>query len=65
MTLGALPISDWQFWVVTTLACIAALVVARMVLPPEMLPKRLRPNRGQKRATLTVDGKNVERKPDR
>ena len=64
MTLAALPIDDWQFWVVSILAVIAAIVVARMILPPQLLPKRLRPSRGQKRATLTVDGKTVGRKPD-
>jgi len=54
--LAALPVDDWQFWVVTVLAAGAAFVVARMVLPPGFLPKRLRRRKGEKRATLTVGG---------
>jgi len=63
MTLiGSLPFDDWQFWVVTALACVAAFVVLRMVLPPSLIPRRLRRGRGQKRATLTVGGRAPEPK---
>ncbi len=59
-----LPVDDWQFWVVTALACAAAFVVARMVLPRGLMPRRWR-RRGEKRATLTVDGKTVSKRGDR
>lgn len=57
MILAALPVDDWQFWVVTAFAAGAVFIVARMVLPPGMLPQRLRRHKGGKRTTLTVGGK--------
>ena len=60
--LASLPVDDWQFWVVSALACVAVLMVVRMVLPPGMMPKPLRRKTGQRRATLTVGGKAVDQK---
>lgn len=63
MNLGAsLPVHDWQFWVVTALAVVAAVAVARAVLPAGLLPRRLRRATGQRRATLTVGGRAPESK---
>ena len=54
-----MPTHDWQFWVVTAIALIAVLWIARS-LARVMLPRRKR--RGaSKRTTLTVGGKPVER----
>jgi len=62
MILASLPLDDWQFWVVTLLAVAAAFAVARMVLPPGLMPKRWRRRTGEKRATLTVGGRAPENK---
>ncbi len=56
-----LPVGDWQFWVVTVLAIIAAGWLLRGVLPIPALRARLRRNKQTKRATLTIDGQSVSR----
>ncbi len=57
----AFPIDDWQFWVVTAAAALAAgwLVrgIARAVLPERLRRRR----RGGRRTTLTVGGRPVDR----
>lgn len=51
------PVHDWQFWVVTLLALVAAAYLLRGLLPGAK--KRKRAKRG--RTTLTIDGKSVGR----
>jgi len=55
------PVGDWQFWVVTSAAAIAALWLLRNLLPIPWLRRRRRRKRGARRATLTVGGKTVSR----
>lgn len=55
----AFPVDDWQFWVVTLVALLAALWLLRAVLPIPWLQRRRRARRGQHRATLTVGGRAV------
>lgn len=50
------PVDDWQFWVVSALVLIAALWIAR-----GLLPGRRKNKAQQRRATLTIGGKPVER----
>lgn len=50
------PVDDWQFWVVTALVLLAALWIAR-----GLLPGRRKNKAQQRRATLTIGGKPVER----
>lgn len=45
------PVSDWQFWVVSAIALVAAFVVIRTLVP--------RRKKRAKRATLTVEGRPV------
>jgi hypothetical protein len=45
-----MPVGDWQFWVVTVLALIAAWLVVRL-----FIPKR-RAKRGR-RTRLTIEGR--------
>jgi hypothetical protein len=55
------PIDDWQFWVVTAAAAVAAGWLLRGVLRA-IVPERYRRRRGRgRRATLTVGGKPVDR----
>jgi hypothetical protein len=54
------PVHDWQFWLVTALALGAAAWLLRGVLP--IGSRRRRARRGQRRATLTVDGRAVSTK---
>lgn len=51
----SMPVYDWQFWVVTAAAAIAAAWLIRGALPAT---KRRRRQRGQ-RTTLTLHGKVV------
>jgi len=53
-----MPMGDWQFWLVTAIAVLAAALVARAALPPRFLPRFLRRRKGT-RAPLTVGGKPV------
>jgi len=55
----SLPVHDWQFWVVTALALVAALTTARKLLPARWRPWGRKP-RGRG-ATLTVGGRTVKR----
>ena len=49
---GGLPWGDWQFWVVTLLAIAAAWWLVRPFIPS----KRRREKRGERRASLTIEG---------
>lgn len=51
----SMPVYDWQFWVVTIAAVLAAIWLIRGALPAA---KRRRQRRGQ-RTTLTLHGKVV------
>lgn len=55
-----LPVGDWQFWVVTLMAIIAAGWLLRGVLPIPALRARLRRKQQSKRATLTIDGRSLK-----
>ena len=52
-----LPLGDWQFWVVTGICALAALVLLRDVLPIPALRRARRRRRGEKRAKLTISAK--------
>ena len=54
------PVHDWQFWVVTALAVMAAGYIAHRMLPPKWLPWKKK-FKGRS-ATLTIGGKPVEKK---
>ena len=54
------PVDDWQFWVATAIALLAAAWLLRGVLPIPYLSKRRKRRRGQTRATLTVEGRRVD-----
>jgi hypothetical protein len=57
-----LPIHDWQFWVATGIFLFAAAWLLRGVVPIPFLSRRARRRkRGERRATLTVGGKPVDR----
>jgi len=60
MTLATLPVHDWQFWVVTAIALVAAWLVLRMVVPARWWPWKKR--RAGRPASLTIGGKTVPRK---
>ena len=51
------PIHDWQFWLVTAIAVVAAWFVLREVLPPPLLGRKKRAQR--KHANLTIEGKRT------
>lgn len=56
--LGAsLPVHDWQFWVVTAIAAVAALLLLRNVLPIPALKRARKRRQGEKRAKLTISAK--------
>ncbi|MBK7403764.1 MAG: hypothetical protein IPJ41_03795 [Phycisphaerales bacterium] len=55
---AGLPISDWQFWVVTLIALAAAAWIVRKLLPRRW--SRRSKTAAAKRATLTVGGRPVE-----
>ena len=58
----SLPVHDWQFWVATAAFVCAAAWLLRGVLPIPILSRRARRRkRGEKKATLTVGGKAVDR----
>ena len=52
---SGIPYSDWQFWVATFLAVVAAYVVARMVLPASWLPGSAQ--RRERKVSITIEGK--------
>lgn len=59
LMLGAtLPLGDWQFWVVSALALLAVLWLARSVLPPGARRKR---SGKSTRVSLTIGGKPPEK----
>lgn len=51
------PIGDWQFWVVSAAALIAAWVVLRRVIPTPGKKRRAR----ERKASLTVEGRTPEK----
>ncbi len=58
MTLGvSLPLGDWQFWVVTGICALAALVLLRNVLPIPALRRARKRRQGERRAKLTISAK--------
>ncbi len=58
----SLPWHDWQFWVVTAIFLFAGAWLLRGVLPiPILSRKHKRRRRGEKKATLTISGKPVEK----
>ncbi len=56
LTVAALPLGDWQFWVVSLIALGAVLFLAKPLL------RKARGRDKEKRATLTIGGKAVEAK---
>ncbi|MBX3358536.1 MAG: hypothetical protein KF745_08910 [Phycisphaeraceae bacterium] len=56
-----LPVGDWQFWAATAVFGVALWWLFREVIPVPWLSKRLRRRRGERRATLTVGGRAVEK----
>jgi hypothetical protein len=52
-----LPLDDPQFWIVTALALAAAGFLLRMVIPS----RAVRRKRTQRKATLTVRGKTIQK----
>lgn len=56
------PVGDWQFWVVTTIALVAAIWLLRRLLPKRLFSAHRRP---VKPATLTIAGKAVVREGKR
>ena len=57
------PIHDWQFWVVTALAAVAAAWLVRGLLR-FILNQRKGGKAPPKRTTLTIDGRAVPRPKD-
>lgn len=53
----SLPFGDWQFWVVTGICAVAAIILLRDMLPIPALRRRRRQRRGEKRAKLTISAK--------
>lgn len=50
------PVGDWQFWIVTTVAIVAAVWLFRRLLPKRLFGGH---RRGGKPATLTIGGRAV------
>lgn len=57
-----MPLGDWQFWVVTALAVLAAAWMLRGVVPVPFLSRRAKRKKQERRATLTVGGRAVEKR---
>jgi hypothetical protein len=55
-----MPLSDWQFWLVTLLFLLALAWLLRGVLPIPILSRRYRRKKLQRRVNLTVGGKTVK-----
>lgn len=53
-----MPIADWQFWVVSLVALIAAWVVLRPIVAPLL---RRRPHVPRRKTALTIEGTAPER----
>lgn len=54
------PVSDWQFWVATGLVALAAVWLLRDLLPTIRRARRRR--RTEKRATITIGGKPLQKR---
>lgn len=52
-----IPFQDWQFWVASAVALGAVLYILRSVLPG----RRGAARRSERKATLTIGGKPVEK----
>ncbi|MBY0113321.1 MAG: hypothetical protein K2Y21_10895 [Phycisphaerales bacterium] len=61
LSLAALPLHDWQFWVATAIALIALWIVINSVVPPSLLPWKRKP-KGTK-ASLTISAKRADARP--
>lgn len=48
------PITDWQFWVVSLIALLAAAYLLRAVLPIPWLSKRHQQRKRERRVPLTI-----------
>ncbi|MGE3107103.1 MAG: hypothetical protein AB7G11_06140 [Phycisphaerales bacterium] len=58
-----LPVGDWQFWVATGAFVFAIAWLLRGVLPIPLLSRRAkRRRRGERKATLTISRKPVDRR---
>jgi len=58
-----LPVDDWQFWVATAIFLFAAAWLLRGVLPIPILSRgKRRHKRGERKATLTISGKPIEKR---
>jgi hypothetical protein len=55
---SSFPAHDWQFWVVTGVAILAAAWIVYRLAPRRLFGKRRR--HGAKHATLTIGGRPVE-----
>jgi len=55
---ATLPLSDWQFWVVSALFVAALAYLFRGTLP--IIGKRVKTRRRTRRVALTVEGKSPE-----
>ncbi len=58
-----MPLADWQFWAVTIVALAALTFLLRRTLPRLAWWRKRRPP--GRRATLTVRGRAVDRRPDK
>ncbi len=56
----AFPIHDWEFWVATAIAVLAAAYLLRGVLPIPWLRARLKRKSQERRVTLTVEGQRPD-----
>ena len=57
---SGIPYQDWQFWIATLVALIAAYAVLRMVVPASWFPGATKAQ--SKKVSLTVEGKKPDRK---
>lgn len=55
ITLAALPLGDWQFWVATAIAIGALWIVINSIVPESLLPWKRKPK--QTKASLTISAK--------
>ncbi|HVZ93224.1 MAG TPA: hypothetical protein VG797_01815 [Phycisphaerales bacterium] len=52
---------DWQFWAVTAIFVLAAGWLLRGVLPIPVIRERLRRKKHERRASLTVEGRKLNK----
>ncbi len=56
-----LPLGDWQFWVATAITLVALRYVLKLIMPRGLPFTKTRRRAGERRATLTVDRKPVDK----